>query len=192
MKRIMHTLREKMEHWTVRTAQFNDIEALNQLIHVSARTLSQENYSSQEIEDLIQFVFGVDSELIDDQTYFIIDKEGVYVACGGWSKRRTLFGSDACETRERGYLDPSQDAAKIRAFFVHPAFSRQGLAKLLLDQCEKAAQESGFKKMELMSTLSGVKFYQSQGYTGEHTLNYTLPNNRVVKFLPMWKKFYAT
>jgi len=188
----MHNLREKMAHWTVRTAQLNDIEALNQLIHVSARTLSQENYSSQEIEDLIQFVFGVDSELIADQTYFIIETEGVCVACGGWSKRRTLFGGDACETREKGYLDPTQDAAKIRAFFVHPAFSRQGLAKLLLDQCEKAAQESGFKKMELMSTLPGVKFYQSQGYIGEHTVNYTLPNNRVIKFLPMWKKFYAT
>lgn len=176
-----------MTHWTVRAAHLNEINTLNKLIHASARTLSQADYSMQDIEDLIHFVFGVDSELIFDQTYLVIEKEGVYVACGGWSKRRTLFGSDICEARESGYLDPSKDAAKIRAFFVHPDFSRQGLAKRLLDQCEKAAKKSGFTKMELMSTLPGIKFYQSQGYKGQDKIDYSLPNGRVVKFLPMSK-----
>lgn len=105
-----------MTTWTIRPAQLKEIDALNELIHVSARTLSRENYNLEEINGLIQFVFGVDSELIQDQTYFVIQKEGVYTACGGWSKRRTLFGSDTCETRESGYLDPNKDAAKIRAF----------------------------------------------------------------------------
>ena len=178
-----------MNQWTVRPAQLGEMDALNKLIQASARTLSLTDYSPEEIEGLIQFVFGVDSELIHDQTYFVVEKDGVYVACGGWSKRRTLFGSDACETRESGYLDPSLEAAKIRAFFVHPDYSRQGLAKLLIDACEKAARESGFKKMELMSTLPGIKFYSAQGYKGEEKVDYTLPNGMVVAFLPMWKIF---
>lgn len=176
-----------MIQWTIRPAQLHEMEALNDLINVSARTLSQAEYSAQEIEGLIQYVFGVDSELFQDQTYFVIEKEGVPVACGGWSKRRTLFGGDTCETRESGYLDPNKEAAKIRAFFVYPDFSRQGLAKLLMNHCEKAAKEAGFKKMELMSTLPGIKFYQSQGYKGDQKIDYTLPNGRVVKFLPMDK-----
>lgn len=176
-----------MTQKTIRPAHLHEMEALNSLIHVSARALSQGEYSAQEIEGLIQYVFGVDSELVQDQTYFVIEKEGAPIACGGWSKRRTLFGGDACETRESGYLDPSKEAAKIRAFFVHPDFSRQGLAKLLMNHCENAAKEAGFTKMELMSTLPGIKFYQSQGYTGGQNVDYTLPNGRVVKFLPMWK-----
>jgi GNAT superfamily N-acetyltransferase len=163
------------------------MDGLNSLIQASARTLSQGDYSTEEIEGLIHFVFGVDSELIHDQTYFVVEKESFPVACGGWSKRRTLFGGDSCETRESGYLDPSKEPAKIRAFFVHPDFSRQGLAKLLLDHCEKAAKEAGFKKIELMSTLPGVKFYQSQSYKGDQDIDYRLPNGRIVKFLPMCK-----
>lgn len=173
--------------WTIRPAQLHEMEALNGLIHASARTLSQGDYSPEEIEGLIQYVYGVDSELIQDQTYFVVEKESLPVACGGCSKRRTLFGGDACETRESGYLNPSKEAAKIRAFFVHPDFSRQGLAKLLIDHCEKAAKESGFTKMELMSTLPGIKFYQAQGYKGEQKIDYALPNGRVIKFLPMRK-----
>lgn len=176
-----------MNLWKVRPAQLSEIDALNVLIHESARALSLEDYTPEEIDGLNQFVFGVDSELIHDQTYFVIQKETVYVACGGWSKRRTLFGGDACETRESGYLDPNKDAAKIRAFFVHPDYSRRGLAKCLIDACEKAARDSGFKRMELMSTLPGIKFYQAQGYRGEHKVDYTLPNGLIVKFLPMWK-----
>jgi GNAT superfamily N-acetyltransferase len=179
---------KNMTTWTIRPAQLKEIDALNELIHVSARTLSRENYTLEEINGLIQFVFGVDSELIQDQTYFVIQKEGVYTACGGWSKRRTLFGSDTCETRESGYLDPNKDAAKIRAFFVHPDYSRQGLARQLINACEKAARESGFKKMELMSTLPGIKFYQAQGYRGETKVDYTLPDGLIVKFLPMEKQ----
>lgn len=176
-----------MSHWTVRPAHHDEIDALNSLIDASARSLSRGDYSPEEIDGLIQFIFGVDSELIHDQTYFVIEKEGIYAACGGWSKRRTLFGSDACETRESGYLDPGKDAAKIRAFFVHPDFARQGLAKVLIDECENAARESGFKKMELMSTLPGIKFYKAQGYQGEELIEHTLPNGMVVNFLPMWK-----
>lgn len=177
-----------MNPWTIRPAQLNEMDALNELIHASARALSLEDYTPEEIDGLVQFVFGVDSELVHDQTYFVIQKEGVYAACGGWSKRRTLFGSDACETRESGYLDPNKEAAKIRAFFVHPDYARQGLAKQLMDACEKAARESGFKKMELMSTLPGIKFYRAQGYKGEDKVDYTLPNGLIVKFLPMEKQ----
>lgn len=176
-----------MTSWPIRPAHPHEMEALNGLIHVSARVLSQGEYSKQEIEGLIQYVFGVDSELVQDQTYFVIEKESFPIACGGWSKRLTLFGGDACETRESGYLDPSKDAAKIRAFFVHPDFSRQGLAKLLMAHCENEAKKAGFTKIELMSTLPGIKFYQAQGYKGDQVIDYTLPNGRIVKFLPMGK-----
>jgi len=176
-----------MTQWTLRPAQLHEIDALTTLIHASARALSQQDYSQEEIDGLIEFVFGVDSELIHDQTYFVVEKEGIYVACGGWSKRRTLFGGDGCESRESGYLDPTHDAAKIRAFFVHPDYSRQGLAKLLMDSCERAAKESGFKKVELMSTLPGINFYRAQGYEGDQKVDYTLPNGVVVQFLPMSK-----
>lgn len=176
-----------MTHWTVRPARLDEKDALNNLIHGSARALSETDYSPEQIEGLIQFVFGVDSELVLDQTYFVVEKEGIAVACGGWSKRRTLFGGDACKGRDSGYLDPSKDAAKIRAFFVHPDFSRQGLAKLLMGHCEKAAKEFGFIEMELMSTVPGIKFYQSQGYEGDQKIHHTLPNGIVIELLPMRK-----
>ncbi|MBA3813310.1 MAG: GNAT family N-acetyltransferase [Alphaproteobacteria bacterium] len=173
--------------WTLKPARIDEIESLNELIRLSARGLSEE-YTQEETEALIQYVFGVDQELIHDKTYFVIQKDNVSAACGGWSKRPTLFGGDQCETREKGYLDPLKDAAKIRAFFVHPHFVRQGLAKTLLNQCEQEAVKAGFKKLELMSTLPGIKFYRSQGYEGNQIIDYTLPNKSIIHFMPMRKQ----
>jgi GNAT superfamily N-acetyltransferase len=171
----------------IRPAQFQDIDSLNVLIQASAVELSKLDYSSAEINGLMKYVFGVDTELVEDQSYFVIVEGDVPIACGGWSRRRTLFGSDACEARESGYLDPGKDAAKIRAFFVHPDYARQGLAKWLMDTCENEAKKFGFHKTELMSTLPGIKFYESQGYKGENLIDYTLPSGLKVRFLPMSK-----
>jgi GNAT superfamily N-acetyltransferase len=172
--------------WTLRPARLDEVDSLNTLIALSARSLSPE-YTKEEIEALIQYVFGADQELIHDKTYFVIEKDYIYAACGGWSMRRTLFGGDQCEARESGYLDPLIDAAKIRAFFVHPHFARQGLAKMLITQCEQEAGKAGFKKIELMSTLPGIKFYQNQGYEGNQIIDYTLPNKTIIQFMPMAK-----
>ncbi len=171
----------------IRPATIDEIKFLNELIVQSARGLSQEDYTKEEIEDAITYVFGIDTELIEDQTYYVIEKDGVYMACGGWSKRRTLFGGNQCKTRESGYLDPFKDPAKIRAFFVHPNHARKGLARTLLEYCEQQARLEGFSKIEMMSTLPGVKFYQTCGYEFGAEENYALPNGNFIKFVKMSK-----
>lgn len=172
---------------TLRLATIEDIPDLNRLIHLSARELSLEHYSKQEIESLIEYVFGVDKELILDKTYYILEQGSDILACGGWSKRRTLFGGSQCVSREAGYLDPKHDLAKIRAFFVHPDFARKGLAKMLIEKCESEARLAGFSKVELMSTLPGIRFYQNQGYTGVNKIEYAITNGVTVELLPMTK-----
>ncbi|MCW8400095.1 GNAT family N-acetyltransferase [Legionella sp. PATHC038] len=173
----------------IRTAQIDDINILNQLIEHSARGLSQEDYTNLEIEGAIHSIFGVDQELITDQTYYVIEKEGSIVACGGWSKRKTLFGGDQCKTREEGFLNPHTDYAKIRAFFVHPNHARQGHGKMLLHYCEQQALSHGFTKMEMMATLPGVKLYQVCGYQMIKAEYFALPSGKKFKMLNMIKHF---
>ncbi len=164
-----------------------DVPALEALIAVSARGLSRDDYSETEIEALVAHVFGVDSELVGDGTHLMIEVEGRPVACGGWSRRRTLFGGDRYADRESGFLDPAVDAAKIRAFFVHPDFARQGLGTRLLNACEQAARAAGFTCMEMMATLPGVKLYRALGYAGDAPQILDLPNGVTVTFVPMSK-----
>jgi GNAT superfamily N-acetyltransferase len=171
----------------IRSSTQDEIEELNQLIILSAKMLSLGYYSNEEIEALNQYVFGVDSELVQDQTYFSVEIDSQKVACGGWSKRATLFGGDQSNSRQNGILDPKNDAAKIRAFFVHPDFAKLGIGRQLLTHCENEAKKSGFKKAELMSTLPGVDFYAKQGYGGDHYVDYLLPNGIEVKLKPMTK-----
>jgi len=148
----------------LRLATKSDIDSLNILIKSSARALSQDDYSKEEIEAGIQYVFGVDTQLIEDQTYYLVEKEGIYLACGGWSKRETLFGGNQFHDRKCGLLDPTKDTAKIRAFFVNPNYTRLGLGKKLLEYCERMALAQGFTKTEMMATLPGVKLYEACGY----------------------------
>ncbi|KTC90654.1 GNAT family N-acetyltransferase [Fluoribacter dumoffii] len=171
----------------IRTAKVGEIGLLNQLIEQSAWELSQEDYTKEEIEGAIQSIFGVDRELVMDQTYYVIEKEGALVACGGWSKRKTLFGGDQCNSREQGFLNPKTDYAKIRAFFVHPDHARQGLGKMLLEYCEQQAWLQGFTKMEMMATLPGVKLYHSGGYQMVETEYFILPKGNKFKMLKMRK-----
>src|SRR5215510_14818620 len=97
-----------------------DRDAIKQLIAASARHLSREHYNDEQIEAAIATVFGVDTDLIEDGTYFVAESEGMLAGCGGWSKRKTLFGGDQFTSRDAGYLDPETEPAKIRAFFIHP------------------------------------------------------------------------
>ncbi len=164
-----------------------DTAALEALIRLSARGLSRDDYSDAEIETCIAHVFGIDSELVADGTYLVIEHDGAPVACGGWSRRRTLFGGDQYQGRESGFLDPVVDAAKIRAFFVHPDFARQGLGSRLLGACEDAARAAGFTRMEMMATLPGVKLYQAAGYAPGPAQVFAMPNGVGLAFVPMWK-----
>lgn len=110
-------------------------------------------------------VMGLDSQLVRDGTYFIVEEEGCIAGCGGWSFRATLYGGDASIVdREPARLDPAQDAAKVRAMYTDPAFARRGVGRLILSLCEIAAREAGFRQVELMATAAGVPLYLASGY----------------------------
>jgi GNAT superfamily N-acetyltransferase len=148
----------------IRPARPEEKSLLEALITRSARELSQNDYSHSEIEALIENVFGVDSELLGDGTYLVAMIGDDIAGCGGWSRRRTLFGGDRFSERANGYLDPSCDAAKIRAFFVDPRHARRGVGTTVLAACERAAIAAGFQSFELMATLPGRPFYSAHGY----------------------------
>jgi GNAT superfamily N-acetyltransferase len=149
----------------LRKAGAADIPLLREVIEASVRGLQAEDYSPAQIEGALESVYGVDSQLIADGTYFVAEiPKGQIVACGGWSMRKTLYGGDQYSAREDSLLDPARDAAKIRAFFVHPRWARQGIGSLILDACEQAAIAAGFTRLEMGATLSGVAFYRARGY----------------------------
>jgi N-acetylglutamate synthase-like GNAT family acetyltransferase len=151
-------------NYVIRKAQFDDCESIQKLIAESARGLSREDYSDSQIEAAIATVFGVDTTLINDGTYFVAECDGKLIGCGGWSKRKTLFGGDQFVTRDSAELDPQTEPAKIRAFFIHPEWSRKGIAREILSRCESEASAYGFSSLELMATLPGLRFYEACGY----------------------------
>jgi GNAT superfamily N-acetyltransferase len=171
----------------IRLATFQDIPQLQQLIVLSARGLSAGYYTPAETESAIKYVFGVDTQLIADGTYFVIEDAGDIVACGGWSKRNTLFGGDQFKTEADPLLDPEKDAARIRAFFVHPGYARRGIGQMLINACEQAAVENGFGKMEMGATLSGVPFYAKMGYAELEDIKLLLPDGEVMGIVKMGK-----
>lgn len=172
----------------IRKATLKDRARIQDLIAASARGLSREHYDDTQIEAAIQTMFGVDTDLIADGTYFVAEIEGELVGCGGWSRRRTLFGGDQYTARDRGYIDPATDPARIRAFFIHPDHARKGIALAILRRCETEAAAHGFRAMELLSTLPGVKFYKACGYTEQGHIDLDLTENVKLGFVPMRKE----
>jgi GNAT superfamily N-acetyltransferase len=151
--------------YLIRKAVLQDRATVQELIASSARGLSQGYYTEAQIEAAIAVVFGVDTDLIEDGTYFVVeDRSGKLIGCGGWSRRRNLFGGDQFQTRDSGVADPVRDPAKIRAFFVHPDFARQGIGKAILSRCEEDARAQNFRSLELMATLPGIPLYETCGY----------------------------
>jgi N-acetylglutamate synthase-like GNAT family acetyltransferase len=148
----------------LRTAELADIPILKNLIAESVMTLQADDYSEAQRMAALGTVFGVDTQLIIDQTYFVIETAGEIVACGGWSFRKTLYGADALAGRKDNRLDPAVDAARIRAFFVKPGWTRRGLGGQILKACEAAATEAGFQRFELGATLTGIPLYRAYGY----------------------------
>lgn len=175
-----------MTSLTIRPARADEIPALEALITASARQLSQGYYTHDEIEAAIAHVFGVDSELVGDSTYLVVEAADGVLGCGGWSKRATLFGSDRFAGRASGLLDPARDAAKIRAFFVAPAAARRGVGAALLKACEDAAAAAGFTRTELMATLPGEPFYAARGYQPQPAITVDC-GGIPVRFVPMGK-----
>lgn len=174
--------------YVIRKEKLDDREAIELLIVESARGLSREDYSERQIESAIRTVFGVDTDLIADGTYFVAESSGVLVGCGGWSKRRTLFGGDRFAGRDSGELDPKVEAAKIRAFFVRPEYARMGIGRAILSLCESEARANGFRSTELMATLPGLKLYRACGYEGGERVEYETEGGASVEFVPMRKE----
>ena len=148
----------------LRIARTADIPALHRLIDASVRALSRGYYSEAQIASGLRHVFGPDSALIADQTYFVIETDGVLAAAGGWSRRRTLYGGDQTKSGPDPLLDALTEPARIRAFFVDPRFARRGLARRLLEHCAAEAARDGFSALELMATLPGVPLYLALGF----------------------------
>jgi len=148
----------------IRIAVVEDIPALKELIPISARELSKGFYTPEQTESAIKYIFGVDTQLISDKTYYVAEAEGKIVGCGGWSKRKTLYGGDQMKQEEDPLLDPKVDAGRIRAFFIHPNWARRGIGRRIIQACEDAAKADGFTIMELGATLPGEPLYAAMGY----------------------------
>jgi GNAT superfamily N-acetyltransferase len=157
----------------IRLAESSDVLRLQELIEASVWGLQASDYSAAQLEGALRKVYGVDTQLIADGTYFVAEEmesadTALLVGCGGWSKRKTLYGGDRWKelgsASEDSLLDPATDAAKIRAFFVHPAWARRGIGATILEACEAAAGAAGFRRLEMGATLTGVPFYRAKGY----------------------------
>jgi GNAT superfamily N-acetyltransferase len=184
----------------IRQAIAADIPILRELIEASVRGLQAQDYTPTQLESALKTVYGVDSQLIADGTYFVAEaeaseaeprtakREGVIVGCGGWSKRKTLYGGDRWTEREDELLDPLRDAAKIRAFFIHPAWARRGIGSRILETCEAAARAAGFTRFEMGATLTGVPMYRARGYVELEHLEVPLANGESLPIVRMAKK----
>jgi GNAT superfamily N-acetyltransferase len=173
-----------------------DIPALHKLIESSVRGLMSATHSHAQIEGALGTLLGLDTQLITDGTYFVAetgsdDGTNLIVACGGWSKRKTLFGSDHREGREDALLDPAKDAAKIRAFFVHPDWTRRGIGTQILETCESAARDASFTHFEMGATLTGVPLYEVRGYVIVERIEVPLRNGATLPVVRMAKPHLA-
>ncbi|MCU1333112.1 MAG: Acetyltransferase, family [Candidatus Angelobacter sp.] len=181
--------------FAIRPAVVADIPVLRVLIDASVRQLQAGDYTPAQIDSALRTVFGVDSQLIDDGTYLLVQtvpadsgRSPVIVACGGWSKRKTLYGGDRWRDRQDDLLDPATEAAKIRAFFIHPDWARQGIGTLLLDACETAARAAGFRRFEMGATLTGAKLFQKRGYLARKRLEVPLEGDITLPVIHMVKE----
>lgn len=165
-----------------------DLEAMEALIKRSGIELSRGFYSEEQAAAVTRHVFGVDTQLVEDGTYFVIEREGELLACGGWSKRATLFGGDQHKTGPDPLLDPATQPARIRAFFVDPSVPRQGLGRMLMEFCESEARAAGFGVMELAATMPGVPLYRACGFEEVEDLALALPDNVMVPLSRMRKR----
>lgn len=192
----------------IRKAVAADVPVLQRLIEASVRKLQAAEYTLEQMEGALETVFGVDSQLIADGTYFVAEARAgdarsqaeigdggknpesgwITVGCGGWSKRKTLYGSDRWTEREDELLDPQHDAAKIRAFFTDQAWARRGIGSRILEACEIAASTAGFASYEMGATLTGAKLFGTKGYVAVEKIEVPLRNGVSLPVVRMAKR----
>lgn len=173
--------------YSLRKAIIADIPAIEKLIEASVRGLQAQDYSPEQIDAALRTVFTVDTLLIHDGTYFVVEQDGEMIGCGGWSQRKTLCGGDHHAVRENALMDPSSDAAKIRAIFVAPQWARRGIGSVLLKAAEDAAITSGFRRLEMGATLTGVPVYLRRGYRKVEAMTVPLENGVTLPVVRMQK-----
>ncbi len=172
----------------IRLATLADTAAIQGLLEQSVRVLSSGYYTERQITSALRYIFGVDTQLIRDKTYFVAEAEGMLVGAGGWSKRATLFGGDQLKAESPDpRLNPERDSARVRAFYVHPDWSRRGIARGILSACEEAAAQNGFKRVELVSTLPGEPLYLSLGYARMEPVEMKMPDGESIAGFRMGK-----
>jgi N-acetylglutamate synthase-like GNAT family acetyltransferase len=170
----------------LRLATYADIPALRQLIELSVRSLSLGYYTELQIESALRYLFGPDTQLITDQTYYVVDDgAGELTGAGGWSRRRTLYGGDQMKESADPLLNPGTDAARLRAFFVHPAAARCGLGRWLFQRCVMDAAQAGFQRLELVATLPGERFYLALGFEPSERSVVTLADGEKLEVVRM-------
>lgn len=189
LRRRLSTVKSAVE---IRVAVAADVPSLTELIARSARLLSRGFYTEAETESAIRHVFGVDSTLVADRTYFVAELDGLIAGCGGWSRRRTLYGGDQRPIGEHDLLDPGKEPARIRAFFVDPAAAGRGVGRRLFDECAHAASAAGFRSLELMATLPGVPFYSALGFKAVERVTDRLPDEVPIRFVRMRRGLSGT
>jgi N-acetylglutamate synthase-like GNAT family acetyltransferase len=170
---------------TLRSATLRDVPSIEALIARSARALSAGYYTESQVESLLRHVFGADSRLVADGSYFVCDAGGELAAAGGWSRRRTLYGGDRSKTGDDPPLDPATEPARIRAFFVHPDWARRGLGRRLYAQCAAGARKAGFTRLTLVATLPGEPLYRALGFAPVERFVLRLPEGVEVPVIRM-------
>lgn len=175
----------------LRVATIDDVPALNRLIAASVQGLSAGFYTQAQVDAALAKVFGVDTQLITDGTYYVLDGTSGPSAAGGWSGRRTLYGGDQTKGVADPLLNPTTEPARIRAFFVHPDWSRRGLARRLYAECERAARAAGFRRFELMATMPGEPLYVALGFSVIERIVLTLAGGVDVPFARMGRAIAA-
>jgi GNAT superfamily N-acetyltransferase len=151
-------------NWTLRLARLEDVPALEELIPLSVHSLLVKHYSPAQLAAALGPAFGVDRQLIQDGTYFAVEQAAQIVGCGGWSRRKAVYGGDRGRAGEDAVLDPQRDPARIRAFFIHPDWVRRGIGRSILVESESAIRAAGFQSIELVATLAGEPLYAAHGY----------------------------
>ena len=175
----------------LRLASLDDAPVIAALIDRSVRALQAHDHSPAQMDGALGTVFGVDSRLILDGCYFVVEANGAIVGCGGWSWRRTLFGADAVSGKDDTPLTPGLDPARIRAFFVAPEHARRGIGSLILRACEDAARRAGFTELELGATLVGERLYRRHGFVGAERSDVPLANGLDLSIIRMRKVLEA-
>lgn len=188
-RQLSHSHGDMIASFILRLASVTDIPTLEQLIPASVFALQASYYSTAQMDAALGPVFGVDTQLIQDRTYFVVEQDGHIVGCGGWSRRRAVFGGDRHRIVEADTLDPFHDPARIRAFFVRPGWERRGIGKMILLACESALTAAGFRHVVMVATLAGEPLYAACGYSMEERYEVPLANGLTLPVVRMAKEF---